>query len=214
MTRAAPPEPISIPGPAGNIEAIIDRGGEGLEDAVAVICHPHPLYHGTMNNKVVHTIARSVALLGRPAVRFNFRGVGHSAGSYADGVGEALDAKAVVAWSRQRWPAAELWLAGFSFGAYVALSIAAAETPARLLTVAPPIQRFDMAALDSPGCPWLIIQGAQDELVSASAVEAWAATLKPLPELCLFDDTDHFFHGRLTLLRKVVTEFFAGRQAC
>ena len=214
MTRAAQPEPISIPGPAGSIEAIIDRGAEGLEDAVAVICHPHPLYHGTMNNKVVHTIARSVAQLGRPALRFNFRGVGHSSGSYADGVGEALDARAAVAWSRQRWPDAELWLAGFSFGAYIALSIAAAETPARVLTVAPPIQRFDMAALEPPVCPWLIIQGAEDELVEASAVETWASGLNPLPELCLLEETDHFFHGRLTLLRQVVTGFLAGGQAC
>ena len=210
MTRAPITEPVSIPGPAGNIEAIIESGSAGLEDAVAVVCHPHPLYHGTMSNKVVHTIARSVAQLGRPAVRFNFRGVGHSDGAYAEGVGEALDARAVVAWSRQRWPQANLWLAGFSFGAYVALSVANDEAPSRLLMVAPPIQRFDMTDMATPGCPWLVIQGDRDELVDANAVEAWAASMSPAPELVRFADTDHFFHGRLTLLRQAVSGFFDG----
>lgn len=205
--RGAREETAEIAGPAGRIEAVVDHPIRETAVAVAVICHPHPLYHGTMTNKVVHTLARTTVRLGHPSVRFNFRGVGRSEGAYGDGVGEALDARAVVDWSRARWPDADLWLAGFSFGAFVALSIAADVAPARLLTVAPPLHRFDMGALPLPRCPWLIIQGEDDELVDAAAVEAWAATLDPAPELCLLGDTDHFFHGRLTLLREVATEF-------
>jgi alpha/beta superfamily hydrolase len=205
--RGASQERAGIAGPAGRIEAVVDHPTHETPAAVAVICHPHPLYHGTMTNKVVHTLARTTVQLGHPAVRFNFRGVGGSEGAYAEGAGEAMDAKAVVDWSRARWPDAELWLGGFSFGAFVALSIAAEVAPARLLTVAPPLNRFDMSSLTLPRCPWLIIQGRDDELVDAAAVEAWAAALDPAPRLCLLADTDHFFHGRLTLLREVAAEF-------
>jgi len=209
--RGARQETAEIPGPAGRIEAVVDHPIHETTAAVAVLCHPHPLYHGTMTNKVVHTLARTTVQLGHPAVRFNFRGVGRSEGGYGEGAGEAMDARAVVDWSRARWPGAALWLGGFSFGAFVALSIAADVSPARLLTVAPPLHRFDMGALPLPRCPWLIIQGVDDELVDAAAVEAWAATLDPSPGLCLLADTDHFFHGRLTLLREVATEFLEPR---
>ena len=205
--RGARQETAEIAGPAGRIEAVVDHPNRETAAAMAIICHPHPLYHGTMTNKVVHTLARATVQLGQPAVRFNFRGVGRSEGGYGEGAGEAMDARAVVDWSRARWPDADLWLAGFSFGAFVALSIAADVAPERLLTVAPPLHRFDMGALALPRCPWLIIQGEDDELVDAAAVEAWAATLDPAPNLRLLPDTDHFFHGRLTVLREVATEF-------
>ena len=207
MTRAAKAEPVIITGPAGLLQGVVEQPRDADVRAVAVLCHPHPLYHGTMNNKVVHTLARAVVQLGQPAVRFNFRGVGDSKGEYADGKGEAEDAVAVVAWSRARWPDAELWLGGFSFGAYVSLSIAAEAQPARLITVAPPLLRFDMSSLTLPGCPWLIVQGERDELVDATAVEAWARGLDPAPRLRLLPDTDHFFHGRLTALREIAAEF-------
>lgn len=205
--RAARSEPVVITGPAGPLQGVVEQPVDAAPQAVAVFCHPHPLYHGTMNNKVVHTLARAVVQLGQPAVRFNFRGVGESQGEYADGKGEAGDALAVVAWSRARWPDAELWLGGFSFGAYVSLSIAAEAQPVRLLTVAPPLLRFDMSCLPLPRCPWLIIQGERDELVDAAAVEAWVKRLDPSPCLRLLPDTDHFFHGRLTLLRGIAAEF-------
>lgn len=208
MTRAALAERVVIDGPAGPLEGVVERPRDAADlRAIAVLCHPHPLYHGTMNNKVVHTLARAVVQLGQPAVRFNFRGVGDSHGAYAEGEGEAEDALAVVAWSRTRWPEAELWLGGFSFGAYVSLSIAAEARPARLISVAPPVVRFDMSSLTLPRCPWLVIQGERDELVEATAVERWARGLDPSPQLRLLPDTDHFFHGRLTKLREIAADF-------
>jgi alpha/beta superfamily hydrolase len=117
--RAVRAEPVAVEGPAGRLEALLDRP-TALPKAVAVLCHPHPLYEGTMHNKVVATLARTFVRLGAAAVRFNFRGVGESSGSFDEGHGEAHDALAVVAWSRARWPDAPLALGGFSFGGAVA----------------------------------------------------------------------------------------------
>lgn len=202
---------VSIDGPAGRLEGVVETPPTTYSDAVGVVCHPHPLYHGTMNNKVVHTIARAVNLLGRPAVRFNFRGVGASQGAYAEGEGEAQDALAVIEWARYQWPAAELWLAGFSFGGFVALKCASQAAPACLITVAPPIHRFSVADIQGPSCPWLIVQGEEDELVPSDAVADWASGIRPSPQLELMEETDHFFHGRLTRLRDVVQNFLRSR---
>jgi alpha/beta superfamily hydrolase len=202
---------IVVEGPAGPIQGVLESPPQAHADAVAVLCHPHPLYHGTMNNKVVHTLARAVNSLGRRTVRFNFRGVGESAGAYADGIGETEDVLSVIGWARDRWPAAELWLGGFSFGAFVALRASAVAAPACLVTVAPPIQRFPVAEQPRPSCPWLIVQGEDDELVDCRAVYRWAAGVRPRPEIRLMPDTDHLFHGRLTPLRRAATEFLLAR---
>lgn len=205
------PQDVVIDGPAGSIQGVLEAPPQAHADAVAVVCHPHPLYHGTMNNKVVHTIARAVNALHRPAVRFNFRGVGASAGQYSDGIGETEDAMAVIGWARTRWPAAELWLAGFSFGSFVALRASARSEPACLISVAPPVRRFPVAEQPRPACPWLVIQGEDDELVDCREVTEWASRIRPPPELELIPDTDHLFHGRLTPLRKVVERFLLAR---
>jgi hypothetical protein len=199
--------PVTIAGPVGKLEAVVEAPALLLTDAMAVVCHPHPVYHGTMNNKVVHTLARAVNLLGRPAIRFNFRGVGASDGEYGGGDGESEDALAVIRWARETWPAAELWLAGFSFGAFVALRASSRADPACMVTVAPPIRRFAVADQPRPACPWLVVQGSRDELVDSGEVAAWAAGLRPAPRVELMDDTDHFFHGRLTQLRETVKSF-------
>ena len=141
----------------------------------------------------------------RSSIRFNFRGVGESAGGYADGIGETEDALAVVAWARSRW------LAGFSFGSFVALRATADALPACLITVAPPIRRFPVADQPRPACPWLVVQGKEDELVDWRGVSDWAARIRPRPELLLMPDTDHLFHGRLTRLREAVTRFLLAR---
>src|ERR1041384_971891 len=131
-------ERVTLAGPAGDIEARIETPHDLAEiKAFGVICHPHPLFGGTLDNKVVYTLARSFHDLGMPTIRFNFRGVGKSWGSFADGVGETEDALAVIAAGREKWPGAELWLAGFSFGGAVAIRVAASANPARLVTVAP-----------------------------------------------------------------------------
>lgn len=204
-------ESLFIDGPEGRLQACLEMPQDAFSDAVTVVCHPHPLYHGTMDNKVVHTISRTANRLRRPAVRFNFRGVGGSESAYGEGIGETEDAIAVVEWARGRWPGAEVWLAGFSFGAYVALRASASLAPACLITVAPPIHRFPVAEQRAPTCPWLVIQGADDELVDSDAVEAWACRLQPRPEVEVMPDTDHFFHGRLRLLAETLSSFLRSR---
>lgn len=210
MTRVEATD-VNIDGPAGRLEGLVEMPPTTYTDAVGVVCHPHPLYHGTMNNKVVHTLARAINRLGRPAVRFNFRGVGSSEGAYAEGEGETGDALAVIEWARCRWPAAELWLAGFSFGGLVALKCASRSSPACLITVAPPIHRFSVAEIQGPSCPWLLIQGEKDELVPSEKVADWASGIRPAPQLELMEDTDHFFHGRLSRLRDAVDNFLRSR---
>jgi len=203
VTAFSPGEPVRIEGPAGTIEALataVDR------PAVlhAVICHPHPLYGGTMENKVVTTLARALQECAFPTVRFNFRGVGASGGSYDEGRGETDDAAAVADWAAARWPSSGLIVAGFSFGAYVALRLSAQRQSERLITVAPPVQRFDFSGLPVPDCPWLIVQGEADELVDARSVEAWAEASIPRPSLVMLPGVGHFFHGHLNALRDAV----------
>ena len=206
MSIGNPPrDALTLDGPAGCIEALLDTPPGPLAPAVAVVCHPHPQHQGTMLNKVVHTLSRALNDLGLPVVRFNFRGVGASDGAYADGIGETEDALAVAVWAQRQFPGAELWLAGFSFGAAVSIRAASASPCRQLISVAPPVSR--MATLlegGGPACPWLLIQGAADEVVSAADVMAWARGLNPPPDLVLLPDVDHFFHGRLTLLRDTV----------
>jgi uncharacterized protein len=175
--------------------------------AFGVICHPHPLHGGTMDNKVVWTLARAFQEHGAPTIRFNFRGVGASAGGYDGGEGEVADALAMVAYGRTRWPGAALWLAGFSFGGVVALRAAAAARPALLVTVAPGITRIAVGDAPTPECPWLIVQGESDDVVPAAAVSAWARTLRPAPQLIVLPGAGHFFHGRINELRDTVLDF-------
>ena len=191
-----------LDGPVGQLEMLVEAPDDPT--GVAVICHPHPLYQGTMSNKVVYTVARAFNDAGFAAVRFNFRGVGKSDGDYAEAIGETDDALAVVEWARQRWPGIALWLAGFSFGAYVALRASSSVLPDGVVSVAVPVQRFDVAALTQPDCPWLVIQGDQDELVDADEVVKWIDSLPPGPELVVMDGPDHFFHGRLRELRQLL----------
>jgi uncharacterized protein len=202
--RPPVPERATIAGPVGPLEALVETPAGYAGADCAVLCHPHPLYGGTMNNKVVHTTARALQERGHATVRFNFRGVGASAGSFDDGRGETEDALAVVDWARARWPRAALTLAGFSFGAYVAFRAAALRPARRLLTIAPPVRRFDFAALAVPAAPWIVIQGDQDELVDHRAVLAWTASVQPPPTVVLIAGAEHFFHGRLNDLRTAV----------
>lgn len=206
MTSGPPPrEALTLDGPAGRIEALLDTPPGPLAAAVGVVCHPHPQHQGTMLNKVVHTVGRALNDLQIPTVRFNFRGVGASEGAYADGVGETEDALAVAAWAQRHFPGADLWLAGFSFGAAVAIRAAVASSCSQLISIAPPVARMASLLGDaSPACPWLLVQGTSDEVVPAADVEAWARARTPPPDLVLLQDVDHFFHGRLTLLRDTI----------
>ena len=212
-------ERLSIEGPAGALEAVAEdpgaegEGTEGTEGAAgvaaasfAVVCHPHPLYGGTMDNKVVTSVARALQHSGIPTLRFNFRGVGASAGVFDRGNGETEDADAVASWGARRWPGRTLVIAGFSFGAFVAMRLAQRRPPRQLITIAPAIQRFDEAGMAVPRCPWLVIQGDADDVVDPAAVIAWVNGLDPKPRLVVLPGAGHFFHGRLHELRDIVID--------
>lgn len=199
-------ERLAIPGPTGVLEAIAHEAEGTAQPLYAVVCHPHPLYGGTMDNKVVYTVARALQTSGVATLRFNFRGVGASAGSYDEGAGETRDAAAVADFGAARWPGRRLILAGFSFGAFVALRLALAREMARLITVAPPVGRFDFSELRAPACPWLVVQGDADDVVDPSTVIAWVMRQDPKPELRVVPGVGHFFHGHLAELRDAVIE--------
>lgn len=196
---------MSIAGPVGPIEAVAEEP-RVCAPLYAVVCHPHPLFGGTMDNKVVTTLARAVHEGGIATLRFNFRGVGASAGTFDDGRGETADAAAVADHGAQRWPGRELVLAGFSFGAYVALRLSQERATRRLITVAPPVDRFDFSALAPPVCPWLVVQGDADEVVNPQSVIAWVKSLKPQPRLAVLPGVGHFFHGHLPALREALID--------
>jgi alpha/beta superfamily hydrolase len=208
--RPPVPQSVEIVGPVGRIEARLeDPVPDGSGHAVVgVLCHPHPLHGGTMQNKVVHTAARAMQEAGAATVRFNFRGVGRSEGSYDDGRGELDDALAVVSWARDRLECDALWLAGFSFGAAVALQAALrGARPARLVTIAPPVGRIIVEPVARPRCEWLIVQGDRDELVDFADVRDWAARYDPQPQLLVVPGAEHFFHGKLIELRAGIVQF-------
>ncbi len=199
-------EPV-ITGPAGTLEAKLELP-EGGPKATALICHPHPLHGGTMDNKVVYMLARSFLALGAAVLRFNFRGVGASGGSYADGIGEVEDALAASAWLLERWPDLPQYLGGFSFGAAIVVRAADRVGPAGIVTVALPVERIESQAT-LPEAPWLLVHGEDDELVALDAVIGWLNDQAPGPELEVISGADHFFHGKLTQLKDGVTSFFA-----
>ena len=160
-----------------------------------------------MTNKVAHTLARSFVGVGFAALRFNFRGVGKSAGSFDEGRGEVDDVIAAVEWMRESAPELPLWLAGFSFGAAMAIRAAVLTRPDGLVSIAPAVSRFAVDFDEQPDCPWLILQGDQDELVDVDETIAWVNTLDPGPELEIFPGVEHFFHGKLVQLREAVEGF-------
>lgn len=206
-------EALTIPGPAGGLEALLDHPKQSPGDEtreVVVICHPHPVYGGRMTNKVVHVLAKAFNDFGVPAVRFNFRGAGKSAGEYDHGHGETDDALAVLQWAAQRWPGAQLSLGGFSFGGAVAIRAAIEREVSRLVTVAPAVRRVDVPADRLPTTDWLLVQGDRDELVDAQDIQRWVQTLSSPPRVALLPGVDHFFHGRLNDLREVVLDWLRG----
>lgn len=196
---------LMLDGPAGGIECRVEMPTEPAR-GVAVICHPHPQFGGTMDNKVVYTLSRA-ALAGRwVAVRFNFRGVGTSKGGFADGIGELEDARAVAEWACQQ-QAGPLALAGFSFGAAIALRLSVQMETDRLVTIAPPLRYFEKETLPVPECPWLVVHGDQDDVVDCSQTLAQLEGISRQPQVQVMEGAGHFFHGRLTELRELVDPF-------
>ena len=197
-------------GPAGRLEGLIATP-KGEPIGTCVVCHPHPLFGGTMGNKVVWTVANAALKAGLRVARFNFRGVGRSEGLFDDGFGETEDALAVAEAIRATAPNLPLVLGGFSFGGHVALR-AASRTPTRaLVTIAPPMGRYlkSDAAPAHPQCPWFAAHSADDDVVAYDETVAAFATYEPPPQFQHFDGAGHFFHGRLGELQDAVLRFLS-----
>ncbi len=192
----------TITGPTGEIECAVDAP-VGTAHGVAIICHPHPQHGGTLDNKVVQTLARAFVQMGWRAVRFNFRGVGASGGTWDEGLGEVDDALAVIGHFRE---AGQPWLlGGFSFGAYVASQAAARlpddAKPARIVLVGPSTQKQVMAVVPADT---VVIHGEVDDVVPLAATLDWARP-QSLPVI-VFPGVGHFFHGQLARLKSVVVQ--------
>jgi alpha/beta superfamily hydrolase len=185
-----------VAGPAGDLECAIDNP-DGTARGLAVVCHPHPQHGGTLDNKVVVTLARAFVQCGWRAARFNYRGVGGSAGRWDEGRGEIDDALAVAAALRE--PGQALALAGFSFGGYVASHAAAALHPERLVLVGPATATFAVAPVPAGT---LVIHGQADDVVPLAATLDWARP-QALP-VVVVPGGGHFFHGQLSLLKSLV----------
>lgn len=189
----------TVAGPAGAIECAIDGPPGAAAHAVIVLCHPHPQHGGTMDNKVVQTLARAFVQLGYTSVRFNFRGIGASQGAWDEGRGEIDDALAVI--QAHRDPALPLALGGFSFGAYVASQAAARLAPAaqRLVLVGPAVKNFAVAPVPPDT---LVVHGENDDVVALHDVFDWARP-QALP-VTVLPGAGHFFHGQLSVLKQIV----------
>ncbi len=201
-------EALTLAGPCGPLQALRDRPAPGTPvRGVAVIAHPHPLFGGTMDNKVVQTLARAAVQAGWVALRWNFRGVGTSAGQYDEGRGEIDDAMAVLAACAGDGPVV---VAGFSFGAHVASHVAqrlvaAGRMPERLILVGTAASRFAVAQIDPELQPrTLVLHGEQDETVPLASVLDWARP-QHLP-VTVIPGVEHFFHGQLPLLRRLALQ--------
>lgn len=199
---------LTVAGPAGPLECALDAPAQGAPRGLAVICHPHPLFGGTMDNKVVQTLARAFVQLGYRSLRFNFRGIGQSGGAWDEGRGEVDDALAAI--NAQRTAGEALVVAGFSFGGYVATQAAArlVDKAERLVLVAPAVVNFTAAPVPADT---LLIHGEQDDVVPLSASFDWARP-QALP-VTVLPGAGHFFHGQLPVLKQIVLSAWASRPA-
>lgn len=211
MPKPPRSERLFIDGPAGRLEALLEEPAEQESRGGAVICHPHPQQGGSLQNKVAHTLARAFQRRGMRSLRFNFRGVGDSDGEFDDARGETDDAEAALGFLQSNWPGDPVWLAGFSFGAAVAIRLASRETVAGLVSVAPAVYRFADNVETLPRCPWLIVHGDEDEVVAVEETVEWVNGLPPGPELLVLPGAGHFFHGKLTQLRDAVDAFIGAQ---
>lgn len=195
-----------LPGPAGDLEILLSPASSlAAKQRIAVICHPHPLYGGTMHNKVVTTLSKAFQKVDMQTLRFNFRGVGQSQGQYREGEGELQDLYAILAWLKKATPEAAIWLAGFSFGAFISIRAAMEEKGIEgLVSVAPPVNHFSLKGPVKIACPWIVVQGDRDEVVPLEAVLSWVEGLNPKPRLIRFPQAGHFFHGGLTELKEAL----------
>jgi alpha/beta superfamily hydrolase len=201
-----------IPGPAGKLEAIYKAGdAERATPAhAAVICHAHPLHGGTMHYKLIFRIARALDELGFPTLRFNFRGVGGSEGTFDEGRGERDDVKAAVDWLAAQHPEVPLVVAGFSFGAWTGLPVGCADPRvSHVVGLGTPLRAFNV---DLSACtkPKLFVHGANDEFGPMAQMNSWYADLPEPKKLVRIENADHFFEGRREEMARAITDYFSG----
>lgn len=202
---------LTIQGNIGILELRIYVPEEVKANTIAMIGHPHSLFGGSMDNKVVTTIARACSDLGIKSITFNFRGVGKSQGDFDNGVGESADMQHIMTEIAKIAPNVRWILAGFSFGSYVAYRVALNIKPVLLLSIAPPVERCDYN--NNPDCPWIIIQGMKDDVVDPWHNINFATNHNPPIEVVEFKDAGHFFHGQLLRLRETISAIVHKRGA-
>jgi hypothetical protein len=185
-----------IAGPAGPLEVLFDKPA-GAPRAAVVFAHPLPTEGGTMHTKVVFQGAKALARIGCVVLRFNFRGVGRSAGAWDRGRGELDDYRAAVAFMASAYPGVEMWAAGFSFGSYIATTVGADDDRiCALIAIAPPVDRYEFASMRLSAKPKFIIHGERDELISLKLVRHFYAQLQEPKELVEIDRANHLFDGQ------------------
>jgi alpha/beta superfamily hydrolase len=198
-------ESYDIPGPAGRLEALLEEPEEGAPRIAVLVCHPHPLFGGTLHNKVVYRIARGLRKTGAVVVRFNFRGVGRSEGEHAHGIGEIEDARAGLAWLRERYPDLPFALAGFSFGARVITRLGCSiEGASWMLASGFPTRHGTAEYLENCAVPKVFIQSTNDQYAPRAEFEEHYARFAEPKKLTWVDAKDHFFAGALDEFEKAV----------
>ena len=213
MTAAHDSRSFFLEGPAGRLESILWTPSAPVRHRpplVTVVCHPHPLYGGTMHNKVVYQAAKSLDALGLPVLRFNFRGAGLSAGEHDRGIGEKGDARAAIDFLGAKFPGVPVLVAGFSFGAWVGLRVGC-EHPrvSHLIGMGLPVNSTDFSFLRQCSKPKLFVHGSQDEFGSMEKVKALVASLPGENHLVFVEDVDHFFAGKLDQLDAAITNWLS-----
>jgi alpha/beta superfamily hydrolase len=202
-------ESLFVDGPAGRLEALLEEPDDGPPREAALVCHPHPQHGGTMHNKVVYRIARGLRRSGAVVLRFNYRGVNLSEGTYDDGEGELEDARAALAYLRGRYPELPYTLAGFSFGSRIMLRIGCAEPGAkRVIAVGFPASYKGRAYLEGCTIPRIFIQSTHDQFCPVAEIEAVVAALPEPKRLVLIESQDHFFAGGLDQLEEAVSSLY------
>ena len=191
---------VEIPGPAGALEGLINARAGAAPRAVAVLAHPLPTGGGTMHTKALYHAAKALARIGVPVLRFGFRGVGRSAGSFSGGPGEQDDFRAALDFMTAPYPGvAHVWTGGMSFGSWVGMTVGAADPRASaLIGIACPVNRYDYAPVVAAGKPTFLIHGELDELVPLKEVRMLYAQLSEPKELIVIDGADHLFDGKVT----------------
>ena len=193
--------PREIAGTAGRLEILINEPDSRTEPlrAAVVFAHPHPQYGGTMHTKVVYQAAKALGRIGCAVLRFNFRGVGLSEGRYDEGIGEAEDFRAALDFMHERHPSARLWSGGFSFGAWIALTVGASDPRvSTLIGMAPPLARYDFEGVRASQKAKFFIQGEFDELCPLKDMRRFYARCEEPKELVVIDGADHLFDGKTT----------------